>query len=102
MDGEHDEQAKNEEALRILRQRANAYRRLFSGRGTATHAKRVLEDLAEFCHANKTVTVHDATGRGDPIGSAFNDGARRVYLRIQSLRSMKPTQMVALTQPNEE
>lgn len=41
--------------------------------------KEVLKDLAQFCLVNQPTYVI-----GDPHHSAFNEGMRRVYLRVQS------------------
>jgi hypothetical protein len=51
-----------------------AYRLVFN----QPAAQRVLADLAEFCHANRPTMVRDSERM-----TAFNEGKRAVWLRIQ-------------------
>lgn len=58
-----------------------AYRRLFRG----ADADLVLADLALFCRANASTFVAD-----QPDLSAHYEGARRVFLHIQSMLDLEP------------
>lgn len=49
--------------------------------------ERVLADLAEFCHARQP-TFHP-----DPHIAAFNEGARRVFLRIMGFLNMSEAEL---------
>lgn len=60
--------------------KSNLYKEAFR---TAA-GKAVLKDLEQFCHANNVTYVI-----GDPHHTAFNEGMRRVYLRIQSFINNK-------------
>lgn len=59
----------------------SAYQRLFRG----ADANLVLADLAKFCRANVSTFVAD-----QPDLSAHYEGARRVYLHIQSMLDLDP------------
>ena len=70
-----DDQSPQEKAKDLLRERKLAYEHVF-GKDTED-VKAVLQDLADFCHANKTTFNKDST-------AACNlDGRREVWLRIQ-------------------
>lgn len=58
-----------------------AYRRLFRGED----AEMVLQDLAAFCKANESTFI-----AGSPDVSAHLEGARRVFLHIQSMLDLDP------------
>lgn len=60
-------------AMRLLRNRAHAYRVTFTG----PNAEAVLADLARFCRASES-TFHP-----DPRAHAVAEGRREVWLRIQ-------------------
>lgn len=70
---------------RVILRRRGAYRAIFLGeRGDPNpQAEIVLADLRRACCADRPTTVRDTTGRVDPIATAENEGARRVWLRIQ-------------------
>ena len=54
--------------------RRHSYHSVFAGPA----AKIVLNDMARFCHAQKTTHVE-----GDPCGTAQLEGRRQVWLRVQ-------------------
>jgi hypothetical protein len=63
---------------------ANAYRNLFAvpdGDG-----RLVIEDLARYCRAGTTSFV-----ASDPHQTAFNEGARDVFLHVAELAGLDPT-----------
>lgn len=61
------------------------YLRVFS----TAEGKKVLRDLMQFGHVFDQVHVN-----GDPVSTAFNDGKRRMVLRILSF--LKPQEMIDL------
>lgn len=63
-----------------------AYRRLFVGDGKEPmgDAATVLDDLRRFCRADRSsVTVSPVSGMIDPYATAFAEGRREVWIRIQ-------------------
>jgi hypothetical protein len=71
---------------RIVLRRRRSYRALFlAGRDgeLSQDAEIVLADLRRVCCADRTTVARDGAGRIDPIASAENEGARKVWLRIQ-------------------
>lgn len=62
---------------------AAAYRSLFGS--PAGDGARVLADLARYCRAGTTSFV-----AGDPHQTAFNEGARDVFLHIVELAGLDP------------
>lgn len=62
--------------MSFIRTKAQSYKQVFAGE----QAKRVLGDLARFCHMTNTAHV-----TGDPTGSALLEGRRQVFLRIQAM-----------------
>lgn len=63
----------------VVRQHRRAYREVFqSGQG-----KLVLADMAGACHAQSSTFVP-----GDPVMSAFEEGKRWVWIRIQNVLRM--------------
>lgn len=62
---------------------ATAYRNLFGNR--AGDARLVLDDLARYCRAGTTSFVAN-----DPHQTAFNEGARDVFLHIVELAGLDP------------
>lgn len=72
----------DDEKTQAIRQRARAYRALFSpGDDDAMNGPvgEVLEDLERFCSAKDTTFVP-----GDTHGTAQLEGRRQVWLRIQA------------------
>ena len=70
---------------RIVLKRRGAYRDLFlTATGDELHmpSEIVLADLRRACCADRPTTVRDFAGRVDPIATAENEGARKVWLRI--------------------
>ena len=66
--------------LRFFNLRA-AYRALTNGNVQA--GRLAMEDLAEFCRADKSCVVFGKDGRVDTHATAVAEGRREVYLRIQ-------------------
>ncbi len=60
--------------------------------------QKILQDLYVFCGQNRSTHV-----AGDPYGSAYNEGMRRVFLRIQQFVNVdeKKLQQI-LNQPQGE
>lgn len=75
--------------IRFFMDRRGAYRAVFAKTATG---QRVLRDLANFCHVNRPTHV-----QGDPVQTAYNEGMRRVFLRIQSLTHMTDDQVYQLS-----
>jgi hypothetical protein len=73
--------------LRRLDQRAlrDAYTQAFAGAA----GKLVLADLMAFGHVGSPVHVP-----GDPLTTAFNDGKRRMVLRIQKFLHMDDAELM--------
>ena len=67
----------NEEQLQKVR---NDYEAAFS----SPQGERVLSDLRIFCGA-----THDSFAAGDPYQTSYNEGKRRVWLRIESSHTTK-------------
>ena len=65
--------------LQSLLNRRNNYKYCFETEA----GKEVLKDLANFCKYNEPTFV-----AGDPYATAFNEGMRRVFLRMKSLSNM--------------
>lgn len=61
----------------ILRDRQEAYRRLFSGAGAANDVRIVMEDLRAFCRGDQS-TYND-----NPRTHALLTGRQEVYYRIK-------------------
>ena len=64
--------------------RRHAYKRTFDG----SNAKKILEYLERFCHANSTTHVE-----GDSHGTAQLEGRRQVWLRIQGYLNLRDSQV---------
>jgi hypothetical protein len=78
---------------RSLFTRRNLYRECF-----ATEAgKYVLRDLFHFCNVSRPVLVP-----GDPGMTGFNDGLRRVALRIAKQLNMSDDEILRLANQAEE
>ena len=60
------------------------------------NGKDVLKDLLEFCHYRKPTYVS-----GDPCGSAYNEGMRRVALRIVSFLNMSEADIQKIMETHE-
>ena len=69
---------------------AAAYRQQLDPDGT--RSRLVLADLAQVCMAGETSVVP-----GDPQGTAFNEGKRAIWLHIQSMLRLDPSEI-----PNPE
>lgn len=74
-----DEHAVSDMRLEMLR---SQYRTVFEGDA----GEAVLRDLYEFCGLFMQAHVP-----GDPFHTAFNDGKRRVALRINAMLSERPS-----------
>lgn len=79
--------------LKRLLQRREAYRRVFQG----PHADVVLADLKRFCRA--TAPTHTP---GDPYTTAFLEGRREVFNRIQSFVHMDDARLHNLKEPTDD
>lgn len=79
--------------LAFLFERRNRYRAVFD----TPDGRKVLADLMTFCHVDRPVTVP-----GDAQMSAYNDGMRRVALRIASILRMKDEEIFALANQGRE
>lgn len=80
-----------------LQNKNKSYKKLFTDN---KEGEEVLADLLEFCGQYKS--SHTA---GDPLTSAFNEGKRRVALRILKFIDMKEVdiqKIIKLTEENEE
>jgi hypothetical protein len=62
---------------------AAAYREHLGGENAA--ARRILVDLARYCRVGQSSFV-----AGDPHQTAFNEGARDVFLHVTELCGLKP------------
>jgi hypothetical protein len=76
-----------------LRQRRADYHAVF----TSEAGRRVLADLYRFCLMDQPCFA------GDPHATAFNEGRRRVFLRILAVLRMTENDILQLAiEPNEE
>lgn len=81
------------DAFLRLSWRRSAYRTVFN----SPEGRRVLSDLAAFCGAGRPVAVP-----GDATQTYYNDGMRRVYLRIKAILDMTDEEMIALSGQSKE
>ena len=72
---------------------ANAYRSVFADR--SGDGRLVLEDLARYCRAGTTSFV-----ASDPHQTAFNEGARDVFLHIAELAGLDPSDISDFFKPD--
>ena len=73
---------------------AAAYRsRLDPG---SAEARRVLADLARYCRVGRSSFV-----AGDPHQTAFNEGARDVFLHVAEMLRLAPADFVALIEEEQ-
>jgi hypothetical protein len=76
-----------------LKQRRADYHAAFTGEA----GRRVLADLYRFCLMDQPCFA------GDPHATAFNEGRRRVFLRILAILRMTESDILQLAiEPNEE
>ena len=68
---------------------AAAYRELFAP--SRPEARRVLSDLARYCRV-----AHTSFVAGDPHQTAFNEGARDVFLHISEMTGLRPEDFLKL------
>lgn len=79
--------------VQLLFRRRHLYRAVFR----SAEGREVLADLFRFCRVAEPVVVP-----GDPILTGYNDGLRRVALRIAKLVNMSDDDIMRLaTQPEE-
>ena len=79
------------DVLRLLtraRRTRNAYRDVFSGRGTAKSAEIVLADLVTLCKPYDSVLVP-----GQPDATGVNEGKRIVWLHLTSQINLTDDEM---------
>lgn len=74
---------------RRARRVADAYRQQL-GPETGS-ARLVLSDLAHYCRVG-----HSSFVAGDPHQTAFNEGARDVFLHVAEMCGLKPAEFTAL------
>lgn len=91
---------------RLFRRRA-MYRAVFKepGGDLQPAADFVMKDLARYCYAsNTTLKVSHVTQQSDPLGMAFAEGRRDVFLRIVAMCNLTPDQIERIAQhrTNEE
>lgn len=84
--------------LRFLNLRA-AFRALVGGEAKA--GRLALDDLAEFCRADRSCVVVGKDGRVDTHATAVAEGRREVYLRIQQMLSLTDEQLLKLRTDEE-
>ena len=75
--------------MRDILTRSNDYKKCFS----TVEGKRVLQDLIQFCKYRDSSYV-----AGDPTGTAFNEGMRRVVLRMIKFLNMSEEDINHITQ----
>lgn len=76
---------------RRARRVAAAYRQCLSGDDVL--ARMVLSDLAHYCRAGQSSFV-----AGDPHQTAFNEGARDVFLHVAEMCGLGPDDFAGLIQ----
>lgn len=79
--------------LRFFNLRA-AFRALVGGDVTA--GRLALEDLTEFCRADRSCVVVGKDGRVDTHATAVAEGRREVFLRIQQMLNLTDAQLLKL------
>lgn len=78
----------------VFKKRPKLYKDTFS----TPQGKEVLKDLAKFCGQNSPTHVP-----GDPYTSAYKEGMRRVFLRIQQFVNLNEADLQKiLNQPQGE
>lgn len=77
---------------RLFRRRRDDYRDCFRGEAGG----RVLADLARFCNWNVAIPP------GDAAAMAYEEGKRRVFLRLKSLAEMDDRRLARLLEEEEE
>lgn len=82
------------ERLTRLSWRRAEYRAVFEG---TDHGRRVLADLYRFCGMTGPTHVP-----GDPVETAYNEGKRRVGLRIASILAHDPARMEQLKEQERD
>lgn len=70
------------------RRTRNAYRDVFSGRGTPKAAEIVLADLTDLCKPYDSVLVP-----GQPDATGVNEGKRIVWLHLQAQMNLTDEEM---------
>lgn len=79
--------------IRMLLRRRHLYRATFG----SPEGRAVLADILKFCSVSQPVVVP-----GDPMMTGFNDGMRRVGLRIAKLANMTEEEILRLADQPEE
>lgn len=78
---------------RRARQTAGAYRQMFG----SIEGKTVLRDLALYCNVG-----HSSFNAGDPHSTAFNEGARDVFLHIAEMSGIEPEDFPTIVKENPD
>lgn len=85
------------ESLRArLFRRAAAYKAVFRAPGGDLNpmAEIVMSDLARYCYANRsTLKVSQVTQQSDALATAFAEGRRDVFNRIQAMCNLQPDEL---------
>lgn len=76
---------------RRARRAAEAYRQRLGGDDTVVRL--ILSDLAHYCRAGQSSFV-----AGDPHQTAFNEGARDVFLHVAEMCGLVPADFAGLIQ----
>jgi len=84
--------------LRFFNLRA-AYRALVAG--DAQGGRMALDDLAEFCRADRSCVIFGKDGRVDTHATAVAEGRREVFLRIQQTLNLTDAQLLKLRHDEE-
>lgn len=79
--------------ISFLFERRRLYRTVFQ----TEEGKRVLADIFDACGVGRQIAVP-----GDPHGTYFNDGMRRVGLRIASILDMTDEEIIRLAGQGRE
>lgn len=84
--------------LRFLNMR-KAFRALVGGDVNA--GRLALDDLSEFCRADRSCVVFGKDGRVDTHATAVAEGRREVFLRIQQMLNLTDAQLNKLRNDEE-
>lgn len=79
-----------------------AFRALFARKPDTKAGFLALEDLAEFCRADRSCVQFGKDGRVDTHATAVAEGRREVYLRILQTLNLTDTQLLKLRTDDED
>ena len=86
-----DQPEGNKRGAAVTQKTVEAYRALFDGRGDKTTAEIVLADLAVFSRFYNVTPGNASDGV-----RAYNEGGRRVFLRIHEILCMSESELAGL------